>query len=216
MGQSPRNWQSRRRYGCRCVAEPYYGDVEPSRLNNLRERILARLLSLPYWRDIEMSLYFFVGSGNGVTLNQIGHLVDVINVYEEKYIDRFYLQLIQKSIETNSIFVVDNFSQSYDFSKVLYSYRKANIQGSFAGDVIINDGVSHIIGKAHFDFFDEFKDPINIAQLTVVVRNYFSFLEDIPEKDLSKTFLSIANINERPYPVRDSWSHEINVKIKIE
>jgi hypothetical protein len=142
-------------------------------------------------------------------------LADIINFYEENYVIRFYQQIIQKSIATNSIFVVDDFNKSYDFSDVLYSYRNSSIRGSFMGDVVINNGVAHIIGKANFDFFDEFKDPVSIAQLTVEVRNYFSFLKDIPEKDLSDILVMITNIWQKPYPITDSWTNDIDVFIKL-
>jgi hypothetical protein len=49
----------------------HYGELEPSLLNNFRQRILNQLRSFYYWGDIEMSLYFFVGNGNGVTLREI-------------------------------------------------------------------------------------------------------------------------------------------------
>ncbi len=99
-------------------------------------------------------------------------------------------QIIKKSIATNSIFVVDNFNASYDFYDVLFSHGKSNIQGIFTGDVIINDGgTATITGQIYFDFINEFKDPVSIAQIVVFVRNYFDFLEDISKKDLSKSFL---------------------------
>jgi hypothetical protein len=201
-------------FGCRCTAEPYYGDIEPTKLNNLRDRILARLFSLPYWGDLEMTLYFFVGNGNGVTLNEIGHLVNVINLYEEKYIERFYAQIIQADYQTNGNNIVVDFESSYDFSDVLYSYRKSTIKGIFAGNVNIYSNEISIIGKANFIFEDDFKDPLSILQAVVLARKLLQFVDEIEEENFSETFKTLANIGRSPYKIRDNWSKEINFTAK--
>ena len=111
------------------------------------------------------------------------------------------------------ICITIDFESSYDFSNVLYSYRKSTIKGIFAGNVNVYSNEVSIIGKANFIFEDSFKDPLNFAQIVVLARKLLPFVDEIEEANFSETFKTLANIGQSPYKIRYNWSKEINLTV---
>lgn len=82
-------------YGCRCKAEPYSGSVAPIIAKEIRNELLDYLKKTIPWGNREMSLYFFLGNGKGVMLEEIGHLNAIRNYYVQHYLPRFEEQIRQ-------------------------------------------------------------------------------------------------------------------------
>lgn len=100
---------------------------------------------------------------------------------------------------------------TYDFQEVLYSYRNAGIKGSFAGEIRQNpNGTKTLFGQASFLFYDQFKDPLDIAQIYVNAWNKLPFSK-ISEVDLWELFRQISNLWQKPYPITGEW--EITYKM---
>lgn len=193
-------------FGCRCKAEPYYSDVEPSILESVRSYLINQLRAISVWGDAEMSLYYFLSNGEKITLREMGHLDAIKQYYNQHYFPRFQLQLQERAATFSVGVFQDSFDASYNFQDILYSYRNSGIRGSFEGRIIQTpDGKRKLSGKTSFVFYDQFKDPISIAQLLTNIRNAAPLLEPIKEKDLAEWLKETANLWQKPYPITDTW-----------
>lgn len=193
-------------YNCRCVAEPYTGRVPPQLLQAARNALLDYLATTRPWRNFEMSLYFFIGNGDAVALESIGHASLIRDYYTRHYLPRFEAQIQTNAAHAPTGKFEDAFYQTYDFQGALYSYRNAAIRGEFTGEVVETaDGIRTVEGTMYFQFQDQFKDPISIAQGYVLFRNFIPYFRNVTEEELEQWFLDLANVWQQPYPIHAEW-----------
>ena len=67
-------------YGCRCIAEPYYGENQ--------EKLVHSLLGLVWanqrWENRDFVWHFYTEGGREVNLTQIGHQYEIANHWAYK------------------------------------------------------------------------------------------------------------------------------------
>ncbi len=205
-------------YGCRCWAEPYYGTAVPPALLpavTLLVHLIRRYLeNKSVWDDLDMSLYFYVGAGQPVTLEKLGHLDAIKRHYEANYQQAFRNQIIRESVGVRDGKINVSFSQSYDFKDVMYSYGNSGVLGKFEGNITTHaSGKRVAVGNAELRFDDSFKDPVSIAQLTVTVRKIVPGLEKLSEQQLSSLWRELSNLGGTPYAISGSWSTRLSLAL---
>ena len=188
------------RYGCRCVAQAYGAGILTFILDKISDWIITRRI----WTNLELSAHFYVGGGEAVTLEEIGLLDAVKQDYEREYLGLFLEQMREKSRSMPEGFFADNFDNSYNFIGTLYSFRNAGVRGSFVGEIKTNEqGERRLEGNAVFEFYDSFKDPLDIAE--TFAKTGAVFIEGFSEKDLWKIIKDGANIGGKPYKINGKW-----------
>ncbi len=193
-------------YNCRCVAEPYTGIIPPEIMQYIRNDLLDYLASTAPWGNLEMSLYFFIGNGEPITLDAMGHADVIQDYYEQHYLHRFESQILSHAANAPAGAFEDKFEASYNFRDVLYSYRDSTIIGKFKGEITeYPGGIRVISGQMSFIFEDQFKDPLSVAQSYVLLRNFTPYLDDIAEVDLNAWFREATNLWQKPYPITGGW-----------
>lgn len=193
-------------FNCRCKAEPYVSKLEPSLIQRFRRYLLDFLTTSSTWKNVEMSLYFFLGNGEAITLESLGHASTIRNYYTQHYLPKFIKQIQDQAATAPIGKFENNFDASYNLSEVLYSYRNAGIEGRFIGEIVRRpNGEKILSGHMSFLFHDQFKDPISIMQTYVTIRNQLPYFEEVREADLAEWFKEAANLWQKPYSIIGKW-----------
>lgn len=193
--------------GCRCWAEDYY-DKESA-----KEQIVSALEEIVSvyggaWENMELSAYFYVGQGQPVSLEKIGHLDAIRDYYNANYLQIFIDQIREKAASVPDGSMSDDFMRPYSFYAILYSYRSSTMSGLFTGEVTtLPTGQRTIDGLASFEFHDEFKDPLEFRQIWVGLRNLVLFWDKITEKEAEMAW---AELGGQPYAISSNWTMEIH------
>lgn len=193
-------------YNCRCLAEPYTGSISANVMQALRNYLLDYLYETYPWENTEMSLYYFLGNGQGVTLEQMGHLERIRDYYTQHYLIRFQDQIRKNAAYAPLGVFQDNFDKSYGFINVIFSYGDSTVEGTFNGKITqLSDGTKLVSGNMYFRFSDTFKDPLDVGQTYVFLRNAIPYLTDIKEVDLAEWFKEATNLWQKPYLITGKW-----------
>ncbi len=201
-------------FGCRCWAEPVVDEGTIIKKQIFEEGITQHLLTQivdtePKWNNDDFIRHFYQGGGVGVTLSEIGHLREIIDVTDKKH-DIFNKVNMQVADKAKSI-VSGNFHypfwRSYNFSSVSFSHGDATIKGIFIGGVREEDGLLIISGIVTYQFYDEFTDPLSIRE------NIFggSGAGNIPD-----WFTGLTDGGGKLYVISDSWQTELKGVIRAE
>ncbi len=209
-------------FGCRCTAEPYDAiseEVYNSTIKPTIDLIKDYLNQKPAWNDADMSLYFYIGAGRGVTLTQMGHLKDIQEYYEANYLQRFETQIQNNFANVPDGPISNKFERAYDFKDVLFSYRMSTLHGQFEGNIsTLPNGTRVIEGIANIQFVDWFSDPADLRQqLIKSFRDYSSLTglgKNLPkrEADLNNYIKIFSEIGGKPYPILDNWKMPIEIR----
>ncbi|MEM7069124.1 MAG: phage minor head protein [Pseudomonadota bacterium] len=216
-------------YGCRCIAEPFYPDIDEY-LNFSFSNISD--FSSP-WSQQDFVDHYFNGNGKGVTVRQTGHLQAIVNRYRKLVIDvpsRLPTQIAQKARLSNSGNFTDNFKRSYDMENVVFSIGDTVIKGEISGNVSEENGVLSISGKIEFNLTDSFKDPADLIDLFDDEESEGN--DDVEIINIPKTI--VENIHRPldnyligkptgtishgirygdPYPITDHWTGDFEGKV---
>ncbi|MGC6471407.1 MAG: phage minor head protein [Parvibaculales bacterium] len=219
-------------YGCRCIAEPYYGDIQET-LSHILHDIQT---TAPRWESHDMIWHYYTGDGKAVTLPEIGHLREVAThwSYRLRILDRWSRQIIGEARKSDEGQFTKSFSRDYGFSGVEYPHGDARVMGDFSGTVYENNGLLTISGKTDYHFVDRFSDPSNtrefvawiresprhIRRLIETVANYFGLREGelspsikIDPDDVDKWFFLLTEIGGTAYDITGSWTSDLRAVI---
>lgn len=151
-------------YNCRCSAEPYVqGNAEfayqtfTSSVDDI----------FPSWTNYDLTRHYYIGSGRGVTLSEIGHLQGVIDYFLYtlgKYND-VNAQIIDAARKHPSGEFSYDFNQSYGFRPYLFVFGGGVVSGIFVGSVYHQDGMMQIEGNVSYFYDDVFTDPLDLRQI---------------------------------------------------
>jgi hypothetical protein len=196
-------------YGCRCWAEPEYGNVyvEQTLISSINDVI-------PAWTDRGFFTHF-LGSGTPVTLQETGYLSKIIDFFAFHALASDGLagvyrsvnqQIMQAAKKVGNGAVPYSFNNTYNFYDVLYTFRNSTVKGEFAGDVRRDGDYLVINGIMTYSFFDEFADPISLVE--VQVRAF-----GIDRTQAQRNVNELANFFGRIYPITDVWKTKFNATI---
>ena len=156
-------------------------------------------------------MYFYVSGGRSVRLEEIGHIEAIKSLYAKQYLPLFIAQIKSNALPAPKGRFNDGFEKSYDFYDVLYSYRQSGVRGRFEGVIIETaTGARRITGNAQIYFFDEFKDPLEIAQTTSLLTQIIPGIPDISEAESPELLKHIAQVAGAPYVIEGEWSIAID------
>lgn len=201
-------------YNCRCIAEAYTSIVPAALLQWFRNTILDPLANSLPWGNAEMSLYFFLGNGEPINIEAIGHAVEIQDYYTQHYLHRFEEQIRNRAATSSLGAFSDEFDRSYNFIGVRFSYGESRIIGHFEGNISeTTEGGRSIQGMMTFTFRDSFKDPLDIAQLIINLRNSIPLLENITEEQLYSWFREATNLWQKPYTLTGNWEESYSAPL---
>lgn len=197
--------------GCRCYAEPFYNTVATK---ELLLKILNELVATgKKWENLEMSAYFYVGGGVPRTLESIGHFELIRDYYTENYLQRFIDQIREKAASTPDGEMNYDIHNVYSFYDILYSYRNSTMSAQFSGTITtLPLGQRSISGTATFQFYDEFKDPLEFRQIWVGFLNVSGLSEGATEKEWEMAW---AELGGSPYSISGNWTMVIQEALNI-
>ncbi len=195
-------------YGCRCIAEPYYArETEYA----YQELISVVNDNLAKWILTDFVAHAF-GEASDITLQQIGHLKDIINHYGYVVNGGVFKNVNQQIIEfarsLNASKITEyfyySFDNSYDFRPVSYPHGDAIIGGKFSGYVSNFNNRLHIYGEIDYYFDDEYTDPVDIRQI----------LNDGSDPELvSELWRLITDGGGKNYKINDNWTTKFVAEI---
>ena len=152
-------------FNCRCRAIPYVpGETEYAS----HSLLLPDGAQTERWTDGDFVYHYYFGSGEAVSLAEIGHLREVAEQYA--YIDgkdgafrRLSNQIADEARKVTSGNIVLDFRRAYDFGSVEFSHGWAVVKGQFVGAVAANEAMLAISGESSFLFSDSFEDPVGLG-----------------------------------------------------
>ncbi|WP_082074554.1 phage minor head protein [Martelella endophytica] len=151
-------------YGCRCWAEPYdastgeYFDIEMKMPPDAEYE----------WQNIDFVNHYFFGQGKIVTLEQTGHLDEIVQEFKRIAIDnpaRLPGQVADAARKSRSFSFRGDFTQSYAMLKIVFSIGDTAIHGEFYGDIRHSREMLELSGTMDFTLRDSFRDPIDIEDV---------------------------------------------------
>jgi hypothetical protein len=187
-----------------CIAEPYVlGETEYA-----YQEIISDLNENPYkWTYFDLAKHYYLGSGRGLTLSEVGHLRGIINYFFYKlgkYND-VNAQIINAARKHKSGDFAYSFNNGYGFGDYLYVFGGGVVSGVFVGTVKHENGMMQIDGEMQYFYDDVFTDPLSI-------REYFAGTSD-PE-DIG-WIGQAAEFGGTYYPIKDYWKTHFHAKARI-
>lgn len=165
------------------------------------------------WEDVHFVKHFYLGNGRGVTLDEIGHLNEVMQAAEGIMYERLKQQVADAAAKSESGRFEYAFQNRYDFD-VEFSYGESKLDGLYEGEVFwMGRGLRGYRGIAKISFSDAFVDPVDRIQ----VRRWFNATTvDINKwaKELTGFDLSLeitdemirnAEMGGMSYPITGAW-----------
>ena len=156
-------------YGCRCIAEPYYTEVDEFfkiDLQNVSD-------SGRSWRSLDFVNHYFYGNGRTVTVRETGPLADIIAQYHSIVIDnpkRLPGQIADEARKNVNQSFSDTFGKPYQMQGVVFSIGNTIIKGNFNCYCKEISGILEITGKVDFELTDLFRDPVDLEKLQKILK----------------------------------------------
>lgn len=191
-------------YGCRCWAEPL-----GSKLYAMQTLISASS-DAPYkWTNKDLVAHFRAGSGEGVSLSQIGYLKDVIVHYSDTL---GIYERVEKQVIKAALFAAEgsfsySFDNSYDFGNVLYSLGESTVRGEFVGEARIEQDNLIINGEVEYYFIDQFTDP---GQLVEII----DMIPSVTRQDAENFIGTSGDVGGKAYPITGEWQTKFNATVR--
>jgi hypothetical protein len=111
------------------------------------------------------------GCGRSVTLDEIGHLSDVIQHYSYAVegggvLRRLAGQIASAARRGETVYP---FRSNYQFRPIQYAHGRATVSGQFSGRIGRDANMLTVQGPVRFMFYDRFTDPISVRSLAKLV-----------------------------------------------
>jgi hypothetical protein len=124
------------------------------------------------WNDLDFVLHYYFGRGRSVTLDEIGHLNDVIQHYSYAVegggvLRRLAGQIAHAARSGEKSYTFEN---RYKFHSVTFSHGYSSVAGIFSGNVEQDQTMLAIQGPVSFRFYDRFTDPLDMRALLQLIR----------------------------------------------
>ncbi len=163
-------------YNCRCTAEAYVQGVSEYASQTLTE---VASDNSEQWDNLRFLQHAYEGNGETVTLEETGHLANVIQYYFYEIIrkgrnsyNRVNAQIIDEARRQMDGDFTYKFENSYDeFGDYLYVFGSVTIGGRFTGTVHRQNGRMRIEGSVDFYFFDVFTDIVDLREILIGTSN---------------------------------------------
>ncbi|MCI5048814.1 MAG: minor capsid protein [Rickettsiales bacterium] len=148
-------------YGCRCIAEPYVAEV-----NEYAEQRLISTIndSSRRWQIADFLHHFYYGNHQAVTLSEVGHLREVIQVAEAVAYKDVEEKVFNAARSTQSGQFSGRHVDGYPFSSVSFIHGDSTLTANFNG--FVNTIFNELLIEAEIDysFTDIFTDVANLRQ----------------------------------------------------
>lgn len=217
---------------CRCEAIPYRPGETEFAFHTITTGLAS---SYKRWENSDFVWHFFTGGGRTVTLSEIGHLRDIVELYAyetgiEGAFRRLPDQIADKARKAHSESVQVNFDNTYDFGDVAFSHGRSQVYGTFDGIALQRGAMLSIEGESKFHFRDIFTDPLDLRQFSHFLKTnplslwrliqmmQFAYamtgvapfpsgvLEKVDVEDVSSIFRFISELGGTRYEVVDEWT----------
>jgi hypothetical protein len=212
-------------FNCRCEAVPYIEGQTEFAFFDLRS---ASGSGSDRWDNNDFIWHFYVGDGQEVTLEGIGHLPEIIEQYAyrngaEGAHRRLAGQIAEEARSKNFPY---DFGSAYQFEGIEFSHGRATVQGQFDGTVTEIGDMLRIEGTASFYFLDRFTDPVDLRAFSAFLREspdrLWRLLQHvgafvgigegpqgpklkIDEDDVSWIFMFVSELGGTAYPITGEW-----------
>jgi Phage Mu protein F like protein len=161
-------------YNCRCVAEPYLDGLDPSDLKEINfETVISAAEENPKRLDsIALANHYLNGHGKPVTLQEIGHLKEIIDYVQNHPIDANGHSIARRAMNDFSDQVRKTgvglfhgaFVNTYDFKPVEWAHGRSTLSGEAHG-YISSIGPFLVFNLTiDYRFSDIFRDPLDVVQ----------------------------------------------------
>lgn len=155
-------------YNCRCWAEPIGSD------RVVNQMLITDINDNPdRWGRTDFINRYFSFSGEGVTLEETGHMEDFIRFYadhatsrnntEPGVYKRVNSQLLEKALITPDGSFAEYFSSTYLFRTFLFSLGESRVDATFNGNIRRDEGHLIINGIVTYELKDGFADPLDLG-----------------------------------------------------
>ncbi|MFN0113863.1 MAG: phage minor head protein [Paracoccaceae bacterium] len=201
-------------FGCRCWAEPF-----DARLNEYLTIAMNDVEDTgPAWSSLDFVDHYFHGGGQGVTLRQTGHLVEIVESYMKMRGKSLKDQIADEARKVPDGSFSYEFYRPYDMTLVEFSVGDTVIGGQFNGTSRTASGRLMIEGSIDFylsdafanplDFFGEIIDPGETLSenLTRPLEDRLRGLYGLPANEPTRPGVHKGE----PYTITDEWSAEID------
>ncbi len=186
-------------FGCRCTAEPY----DLPNIDKAQQNVISVVdEGLNRWGTSDFLSHFYFGGGATVTLSQMRHLQDVINLAKNNIYPRFENQIINKvRLQSESDFSED-FVRSYEFYNVSFWHGRSTVSGIFNGNVQYFEDKLVVSGTIKYSFRDEFTDPLDIRQL---------FYGTSSPKFFDAATVMNTDLRGKRFYITDNWTTSVQI-----
>lgn len=217
---------------CRCEAIPYRPGETEFAYHTFTTGLAS---SYERWEDSDFVWHFFTGGGRSVTLSEIGHLRDIVELYAyetgtEGAFRRLSDQIADRARTAPSTSVHVDFENTYHFGDVAFSHGRSTVYGAFDGTAVQRGDMLSIEGESTFHFRDVFTDPLDLRQLSAWLKeNPLSFwrlvdfirvayavsgaaplppdfFKKVDVEDVSGIFRFISEVGGTRYEIVDDWT----------
>ena len=196
-------------YGCRCWAEPYKGDAAEGDDAPLEEQssqvvTYAAPDASPSWTWEDFVHHYYFGKGQPVTLDEIGHLQDIIDCARTHnqtaagggtIFNRVADQLLEAARQKGEGSFLDYFQNGYEFRDFVWSLGGATVTASFFVNVVEKGDFLIVTAEIEYTFTDMFTNPLDLPEGKSEYKGW-----DLPFS--------------MPYPVIGTWSTHLEAAIR--
>lgn len=161
-------------YNCRFMAQPYLDGIDPADLKemNIETVIHAAEDNATRLDSIQMAEHYFYGNGAPKTLQEIGHLREIIRHVQNYPIDRHGHSIARRAINyfADKIRKIDpgpfhdSFFRPYDFRPVEWAHGESTLFANANGYVSALGPFLIFNLTIDYRFSDKFEDPLSIAE----------------------------------------------------
>jgi hypothetical protein len=146
-------------YNCRCWAEK----VEEE---GLSQTLISDTTQSSYkWTDRDFKNHLEQGKGESVTLQEIGYLLDVIDVSREnlfKKLEQQIAEVVRETVEGSFEYDTEN---SYPWLKeVTWVFGSGTIRTFTKGEIEKNGNILTVKAIVDYEYYDDFTDPLNVRE----------------------------------------------------
>lgn len=163
-------------WGCRCWAEPYYGDLSTpqDKPEFAKQTLITNINDGPKWSDFDLHMHVLEGNGRAITLEEIGYMADVIDHYANglsKYKD-INSHIIDAAVRSGEGAFRYTFYNTYDCQSIFWPLGESTIGGGFAGTIKQDGQYIEIDGVVVYFFRDKIKDPLSFVEKVQKITGY--------------------------------------------
>lgn len=191
-------------YNCRCWAEAYTPSITEGAIQKTTSIVDEGLYK---WTWEDFVLHFYTGGGKPITLWEIGHLQDAINISEKKIYQKVEAQIATQVRGQGPGDVDYWFENSYSFRAISYPHGQSVVRGHFIGNAIQHEDKYIISGNMYYFFDDEFTDPLDIREyVTGKTSNPAAF---------DPATIRITDLLGTRFYVMDHWKTRIQLTVNV-